>query len=171
MQEQEWIGSIIKSSPNIKFAIINGLEADPITPTYIARLKSRIDFLQAHRIKVIIYIPHYIPYVNINDCVRKLPQEDPSCNFPRKNITNYVSKYLPLINFLKANNPSISFFDQNELFCRNENCSYMKNGAPLSWDMDVNGSGGHFSAFGSDEMAKLFINWANLNLPEILNKP
>jgi hypothetical protein len=171
IQEQDWIGNIVKKSPSIKYAIISGIEADPITPIYIARLRSRIDFLQSQGLTVIVFIPHYIPYVNINDCVRMLPQGDHKCDFHRNNITAYIEKYMPLFDSIKSSNPSVYIFNQNELFCTKEDCSYMKNGGPLSWDMDKNGSGGHFSTYGSDEMAKLFAKWANKYLPEILKNP
>jgi hypothetical protein len=63
---------------------------------------------------------------------------------------------------LGKTNPNVAFFDQNELFCHGENCSFVRDGMPLFRDEFH-----HLSEYGSKELAKVFLSWADKNVPEL----
>jgi len=167
--EQEWIANIVVNSPSIKFAVIDGLDRIP-SDEYIERVRSRINFLEKNNIKVIIFVPHYIPYFSIAGCLsRPLSSTEKNCNFDKTEIDELVNKFNPLISQIKNTNPNVLFFDQNLLFCKNNKCSYLHDGMPLSRDMYFQGNGGHYSIYGSERLAKIFVEWANINLPDIVH--
>ena len=170
-KEQDWIKRVISSSPSIKYAIVDGLLAS-YTPDYVNTLKSEIKFLEEHGIKVVIFTPHIVPAINAESCIgRPLIGVIGKCNFHKDEVQNLNSKFKPLMDSIKISNPNVLFFDQNKLFCKKNNlCSYQMNGVPLSRDIHSGGSGGHLSVYGSEELAKIFVEWAVINLPEFIRQ-
>src|SRR4051812_11234729 len=60
----------------------------------------------------------------------------------------------------------LAIFDQNEVFCKGRQCSLLRDGMPLFRDHE---SESHYSEYGSAQVAKLFVAWAKINLPCILD--
>jgi len=167
--ERDWIDSIIKDSPSLRYAIIDGLLREPGS-TYIKIVKDKIDLLESRGIRVIVFVPHVIPYFDISTCFTRFYLNPPKhdCSFSVKNLEELKSSFLPLYESIKKTNPNVLFFDQNVLFCNGNKCSYILNGLPLSRDMKTEGRGGHFSLYASEELTKIFVEWARVNAPDIL---
>ena len=64
---------------------------------------------------------------------------------------------------ISVSNKNVLFYDQNELFCNNK-CSYIKDGMPLYRDQV------HISEYGSIVLSELFVNWAQQNIPALINQ-
>jgi len=168
LREQKYLEDIIDKSRSVKFAIIDGLERSP-DDKYISRLKKRIDMLEKHKIKVIVFTPHLIHYLDIRSCFARAFRKQVNCDFNIDERTQLADHISPLIRQLSITNPNVVFFDPNDLFCDKEKCSEIRNGMPLSRDLDANGHGGHLSEYGSIELSNIFEKWARINLPQILN--
>jgi peptidoglycan/LPS O-acetylase OafA/YrhL len=168
-REQEWIADIIRNNKTIKYAIVDGLQSNP-SSEYIKGVKSRIDFLESHDIKVIVFMPHYIPYFDIRDCIpTRFSVVKSDCKFNISELNQYLQGFNPVIKEISKTNPKVLFFNQNVLFCNGNDCSYSKNKIPLSRDMQAGGRGGHYSIYASQELTRLFVDWAKQNIPEILD--
>lgn len=167
LKEQQLIDSIVKKSKTIRYAIIDGLRRDP-DESYIARLKKRIDFLESENVKVIVFLPHFIHFTNIKDCLPRPFRDATTCNFDIRERTELLEKFNPLIVSISKSNKNVLFYDQNNLFCDEKQCSLLRNGMPLSRDLTKDEHGGHFSIYASNESAKLFVDWAKKNSPGLL---
>ena len=168
LREQKYLEDIIDKSGSVKFAIIDGLDRSP-SKKYISRVKKRIDMLEKHQIKVIVFTPHFIHFLDIRSCFARAFRKQVNCDFDINERTQLTDKFNPLIRQLSITNPNVIFFDPNDLFCNKEKCSEIRNGMPLSRDLDANGHGGHLSEYGSIELSNIFEKWARTNFPQILN--
>lgn len=167
LKEQALIDSIVKEVKTIKFTIIDGLRRDP-DDKYIERLLRRVDFLQSNNIKVIIFLPHLLHYANIKNCIPRPFREAVNCDFSVDERVELNRSFRPLVEKISAMNKNVLFFDPNNLFCDEIKCSLLRNGMPLSRDLTQDEHGGHLSLYASDELTKLFVEWANKHLPDLL---
>jgi peptidoglycan/LPS O-acetylase OafA/YrhL len=168
--ERDWIDNIIRTSPSLRFAIIDGLLREPAGSAYIKIVKEKIDFLESRGIRVIVFVPHVIPYFDIRTCFSRfilIPSKH-DCSFNVSHLEELKRNFQPHFDSIKKTNPNVLFFDQNVLFCRDNKCSYLLNGIPLSRDMNSEGRGGHFSLYASEELTKIFVEWARVNVPDML---
>jgi peptidoglycan/LPS O-acetylase OafA/YrhL len=174
IDQQRLIDGIIENSRSIKFAILDGLKEKakgkegimPVSDSkYIWLLRKRIDFLESHSIKVIVFVPHFrLPYSPRGCFARPFAIPKNSCEFSASDGDAYLKDFQPIMDEIKKSNPNVLFFNQNSSFCDKEKCVLVRNGLPLFRDS-------HFSEFGSSEMAKTFSDWAALNVPELLSPP
>ena len=74
-----------------------------------------------------------------------------------------LNGFAPVIQALKKTNPNVRFFEQNEIFCAAERCSYVRNGMPLHRDEL------HISEYASIELHSYFNEWAKENVPELFD--
>ncbi|WP_313129056.1 acyltransferase family protein [Stutzerimonas nitrititolerans] len=162
--QQRLINGIVKDSTSLEQVIISGL-ANEIDEDYILRLKKKIDFLESHSIKIIIFTPHVVVDYDIKGCFArpfKSPKND--CIVAIEENEKITNKLKPLIDFISTTNPNVAFFDQNSLFCNGVKCSMIRDGMPLLRD-----SYGHISEYGSVVLAGIFKDWAKKHAPGILN--
>ncbi len=160
LHQRQLIDNIIEKSGSVKYAIVDGLNKNP-DPEYISLLNERIDFLEKHRIKVIVFIPHLIFNYDIRGCFLR-PFKSKDCEFNTEARKNLNEGFKPLVDHLSKTNPNVLFFDQNELFCDAEKCSMLRDGMPLYRDEHH-----HISEYGSIELSRIFTRWASVNIPEI----
>lgn len=161
--QRQFIDHLIETSNSIRYVILDGLDFN-FDATYISRLKERIDFLERHNIKVIIFTPHLIFNYDIRGCFsRPFKAKKNNCELSLDSRRMITEGFRPLVQQLSKTNPNVAFFDQNDLFCNNEKCSMLRNGMPLFRD-----EGKLLSEYGSIELSKLFAQWAGENIPELL---
>ncbi|QBH97925.1 acyltransferase [Limnobaculum zhutongyuii] len=164
-RSQEFINDIIKDNPTIKYVIINGLR-NVIYKDYIRRLKKKIDFLESKGITVIVFIPHIKLGYDIKGCfARPFKTPSKSCEMPISVQKAQLKAYSVMINQFKKTNPNVKFFDQNNLLCKDDTCEFKIDGMPVYRD-----NTDHFSEYASNKLAELFVEWANDNVPNILDK-
>lgn len=164
--QQTFIDNIIRDSGTLRYAILEGLVGNP-DDKYIARLKERIDFLESHHIKVVIFTPHLGLGYDIRACYsRPFQSSTKNCELSLDVRRRLDESFRPLVRQISSTNPGVVFFDQNDLFCNQKKCSMLLNGMPLLRDEFQ-----HVSEYGSIEISKIFVQWARVNLPELLNAP
>ncbi len=163
IREKEFIEKMIVDEASIRYAILDGL-LGVADPQYIARIKSRIDFLEAAGIKVIVFSPHLRPSFDPKLCYstpfRGVAKD---CTFPIAERDSLQKNFKQLTESLSKSNPNTLFFDQNEMYCKDGICSYLSNGMPFHRDA------GHLSEYGSIRLQESFTDWAKRNIPEIFN--
>ncbi|WP_298623561.1 acyltransferase family protein [uncultured Legionella sp.] len=161
-EQQKLINNIINSG-SLKFVIIDGINPNP-DKEYILHLKERIDLIEASGARVIVFYPHIPVDFDIRGCyARPFGKSKENCDLDPVRIKEIVKKYDPLISFIQSSNPDVAFFDRSRLFCKNDKCSFIDDGKPLLRD-----AYGHISEYGSIQLSKLFENWAQHNVPELL---
>jgi len=74
-----------------------------------------------------------------------------------------MKKFDTLVNQVSIEAPETLFFNQNQLFCSQNKCSFVRDGLPLFRDEHH-----HLSEYGSDQLFKIFIEWATINAPEMV---
>lgn len=160
--QQRFYESVIAGQKTIRFAVLDGLNRDPDT-AYISRLRRRIDFLESHGIRVIVFTPHlrlgHHPKACFSTPLNRTPA---NCSFDLAARKAIDEKFEPLVREISKSNPMVRFFDQNDLFCDGQKCSMVSAGMPLARDY------GHVSEFGSLKIQGIFSRWAEKNIPEIL---
>jgi hypothetical protein len=161
--QQKFYEGVIDRSPSIKYVVLDGLKRDP-DPEYIARIKSRIDFLEKRNIRVIVFMPHMRLGFNPRACFTSpMRPESKDCTLSVTQRRQLDEKFQPLVASIRRTNPNALFFDPNDLFCNGETCSMVLDGIPLARDY------GHISEFGSEKLQEYFSAWAQRNLPEMLS--
>lgn len=163
IREKEFIEQMIVDEGSIKYAILDGL-IGASDPQYIARIKARIDFLEASGIKVIIFSPHLRPNFDPKLCYttpfRGIAKD---CTFPIAEREAALKDFKQLADLISKSNPNTLFFDQNEMYCKEAICSYLSSGMPFHRDA------GHLSEYGSIKLQESFTEWAKRNIPEIFH--
>mgnify|MGYP000252194055 CR=1 FL=1 len=164
-QQKSMINDIIDKSGTVKYAIIDGLNPAP-DAAYAARLNTYIGKLEQKAIHVIVFIPHLMLGYDVKGCFArpfKAPINDCTINYDQR--AEIDKAYAPVIAEITKQHPNVRFFDQNQLLCKDDKCTGIQDGMPLYRD-----EYGHFSEFGSIELAKIFTKWAEKNAPGILIK-
>jgi hypothetical protein len=162
-EQRKFIDNIVATNPTIKFVIIDGLSPNP-DKLYIERLQKRITSYESIGLQVILFTPHIKPDFNEKACfttpLRKIAKD---CSFPISERQRLFDNFKPVIDALKTSNPKVLVFEQNEIFCGSDSCSYVKNGMPLHRDE------GHTSEYESIQLQTYFTSWAKNNIPQIFN--
>ena len=165
-REQKFIDAIILNSHTVKFVIVDGLRRDP-DEKYIKRLAGRLSKFENAGIQVIVMYPHFLHHVDINRCFDRPFLVAINCDFGIDEVVDLRHLFAPLINSFSSGHPLVKFYDQNDLFCSDKFCSPVQDGHPLTGDLRSDGHGGHFNRYGSEQSAKLFIDWLRINEPRI----
>lgn len=164
LKKQElFIDNLIKSNKSLKYAIVDGLSPNA-SKDKIEKLKSRIDFLENEKIKVIVFTPHIQIGFNPKACFKTQFRDAKDCSFSPDVRQLLLEKFKPTIEALSQSNPDVLFFEQNEVFCDQGKCSYILDGMPLHRDS------GHTSEYGSIKLQTFFTEWARSNAPGIFEK-
>jgi len=159
------INSIIEKDKTIKYAILDGLDLKP-DDNVITTTEERISYLEGNGIKVIVFVPHIKANHDLKGCFsRPLKSGPSSCDVSPHARETAFNDFKPLVDKVSSKHPAVLFFDQNELFCNFLGCSFTRNGMPLFRD-----EYSHYSEYASTELAKLFVKWAEKNVPGILEK-
>ena len=85
-----------------------------------------------------------------------------ACEFDNGIREPFTQKFLPVMQYIRNVAPQVRFFDPNDLFCDGRRCRLTNDGMPLFRDR------AHLSEHGSILLGKLFGQWAETNLPEML---
>lgn len=162
-RQNQFIRQLVERTPTLQYVMINTLEAR-LSPKGINMILEEVSFLQKQGIKVVIFLPTVVPNFNPLACYKiPLRGEPRSCHFPNLDRQKILERFEPTRQALLAASKDTLFFDQNVLFCDedNDNCSYLRDGLPLFRDK------GHISEIASMMLQEYFTRWAQLNLPEI----
>jgi len=157
----EYIDQLISREKTIRYAIIDGLQSRS-DEAYSLAVRQRIEKLRALGIRVIVFFPHLRPGFDPKSCVGR-PFVSPvrSCAFQAQERVDARSDFQKLFDDISGQYPDVLFYDQNELYCRGPECSYMLNGIPLFRD-EV-----HISEYASLKVQEKFSAWAKTHVPEI----
>ena len=162
-REKQFIQKLILDEGSIRYAVLDGLKKTPDNK-YIAQIKDWIDFLESAEIKVIVFTPHIRPGFDPKLCyTTPFRSVTKDCSFPIKDKEIALKQFQPLIDSIKKSNPKTLFFDQNEMYCNEDNCSYLIKGMPLYRDAE------HISEYGSIKLQDSFTAWAQKVIPEIFH--
>ena len=157
------INDIVAKERSIRFVVIGGLNG-PFDEEYISLLRKRIDYYEGFGVQVIIFTTHMAPGFHPKACfptpLKRLVRD---CTFPLRERQARFDELKPVIDALSKSNPKVRFFEQNEMYCRNGECSFVLNGMPLHRDE------AHLSEFGSIELQKHFTEWARQNVPGLFD--
>lgn len=160
--QQDFIDNIIQQSGAVKFVIMGGLVEKP-NRIYIERLEERIRKIQSMGAEVIIVNPHIRPKFGPYKCSsRPYKFIETNCTFSKSLIEESNNRFKPLVDSISKSNPSVKFFNPNDIYCNMYSCSFVHDGLPLNRDL------GHLSTYGSEVLAKNFIDWAKINAPKLL---
>ncbi len=162
LHQQEYINNMIKNNKSLKYAIVAGIEGS-FNEDRIARFRQTVDFLEQQNIRVILVSPNVRPSYDVKGCLPRpsaAPEYD--CIAPLSERASHDVNIKPLFDSLKKTNPKVLFFDSNDMFCNEKECSYMLNGMPAFRDEFA-----HFSEYASNLQALYFERWAKNKLPEI----
>ena len=163
-QEQLELIDRIVAQGSVKYAIIDGLSPSQSADT-IDRVSKGVDYLEAHGVRPIIFVPHITTTGDLKGCfARPLKAPQKQCTFDASLRANFEKPFQPLINTFAKTHPEIKFFYQNDLFCDKKKCSFVLDGMPIFRDQFS-----HYSVYASDRMADLFSKWAATNQPNILS--
>ena len=162
LRQQGFIDQIVERSNSIRYVILDGLKRNP-DPDYVSRLKERIDFLERHHVKVIVFTPQISIDYDIRSCFsRPFKPVGRNCEISVDARTKRTEDFKPLVDQLSLTNPGVVFFDQNALYCNIVKCSVVRDGMPLFRDEFQ-----HLSEYGSVAMSRTFTEWARTNIPEL----
>ena len=167
--QEKFIDKVIIENRSIRYAILDGLLSSDRAiyfpdAAYIHHLKERIDFLESHGVQVIVFYPHLLVDLDLRECFgRPLFPAKRDCTLPLNLREDLNAHFKPLVDSIHASNPKVLFFDQNDLFCDDRNCSLIRDGLPLYRDEYH-----HISVFGSIRIAENFVAFLRQNLPEAL---
>ncbi|WP_131779928.1 acyltransferase family protein [Legionella bozemanae] len=160
LHQEKFINNIIKQNVgSLKYAIIAGVRG--ASKEYLARMKSRIDFLEKNHIKVIVFLPHLIfNKKDVKSCIRPFSSTT-GCRSDLKERNALIPFHQAVIKTISKTNPDVVFFDPNDLFCDEKKCSIIDtNGLPFYRDQL------HISEYGSIKLVGLFQKWVEKNLSE-----
>jgi peptidoglycan/LPS O-acetylase OafA/YrhL len=161
-KQKTLIDEIIRKTPSLKFILIAGIN-DNLSTQQMIIAKERIDFIESRGIKVVVFKPHIVPEFLLKQCYsRPLRPAKKQCDFDNSFRNDIVASFEPFVNFISINDSKALFFDPNSIYCEKNRCSFIHNGLPLIRDL------GHYTEYGSTEVASNFVNWAKLNLPDII---
>ncbi|MFJ2485965.1 acyltransferase family protein [Pseudomonas sp. NPDC087639] len=174
---------IVADHPSIKYAIISALwprfdeqgrEIDMVTgqgPTYQLNmaaayekfLNDKVAFLRSHGVQTIIFGPKPEVMYDPRTCfTRPFASAANDCIVTKSQADKQQAGINEVIQRVKAKNPDVQIFDQNDLFCSGSECSLIEDGLPLLRDYR------HYSEFGSRQIISRFADWAKTNAPGIL---
>lgn len=164
-KQKTFINKIIKNNESLEYIIVDGLSENQNKET-IDILLDRMKVINELRndIKIIIFYPHVkIPFHPANCYRRNILGNKVDCKFSVKVKEDIKNNFFPLIEELNKHNYNISYFDQNVVFCNDNECSYVKNDLPLYRD-----SSPHTSEYSSILLQNHFNEWLMLNNIDML---
>jgi peptidoglycan/LPS O-acetylase OafA/YrhL len=162
LHQRELIDQIVAQG-SVRYAIIDGTNPNQ-SPESIARVAERIDYLEAHGVKPIIFVPHIMTDGDLKGCfARPLKAPVRDCTVDLSVRRRYEVPFQPLIDAFAKIHPEVKFFNQNDLICGRKKCSFVLDGMPVFRDQYS-----HYSVFASDKLADMFVKWAKVNEPGIL---
>ena len=163
--QQKFYEKLIDQHRSIKYVILDGLKRDP-DEAYIARIRQRIDFLEARGIAVVVFGPHLRLGFNPRACfTTPMRTASRDCTFSLLERNRIEEQFKPLVESIAKTNQKVRFFWQNDIYCNAENCSMVRDGLPLARDY------GHITELGAVRLQEHFTHWALENLPSILEAP
>ncbi len=149
--QQKLIDEIVTAS-RPKLVIVAGIDPNHDGGRTEA-LRNRIDFMERHGARVIVFWPHARPGGDIKGCFDR-PFKDPkkSCEITPADRKKIEDGFSPIMKSIKATNPNVIFFDPTEAFCTAGKCSFVIDGLPAIRDQY-----GHFSRHASRVVGTEFI--------------
>ncbi|MEI9940712.1 MAG: acyltransferase family protein [Pseudomonadota bacterium] len=162
--QRQLIDELVKKAGTVKYAIIDGLSYQR-DDEFIPNLERRVTFLEENGIQVIVFVPHIrANHRNLRGCfARRLHPRALNCDLEPTARDDMNKDFAPVVARLSHSHPAVKFFDQNQVFCDAKGCSLIRDGMPLFRDQRS-----HYSEYGSEQVAKLFVAWAKTNAPGIL---
>jgi peptidoglycan/LPS O-acetylase OafA/YrhL len=169
VKEQSYIDNLIVDQ-GVKFAVLDGIDREAFNNVdYALRLIDRINFLEKNKVTVVVFMPHYLEYIDIKKCVYRPFREAGDCAIRQSDIADFHMKFSPLEMYIK-NNSNAKIYYQDSILCSGSECNFIVDKNPIFRDLQIGGRGGHYSAFGSVESAKDFVKWASIEVPELVHE-
>jgi peptidoglycan/LPS O-acetylase OafA/YrhL len=164
-QQIKFISNVLATEPSIKFVIIGGISKSPDN-NYIDKMYVRLNYLTEMHKKIVIFLPHVKLNYDPRKCLaRPLAHTHQNCKIDTKELEIFRKKYMPIIKKISSHYKNVFFFDPNMAFCDAKMCNFMSSGIPLLRD-----ASGHFSEQGVNQLSISFIEWAQKEIPELLNE-
>ena len=114
---------------------------------------------------MIVFTPHIKPVFHPKSCFN-IPllenRELKDCSFDVSVRNDLYENITPLIDEISQTHPNVLFFEQNEVFCPNNKCSYVLDNLPLHRDP------GHTSEYASIKLQEYFTKWVEINYRKLL---
>lgn len=159
--QEKFIDDLVVANKSIRYAILAGINRDP-DPLYKQRLRERVDFLESHGVKVILFVPHLKASFDIRECyTRPLAPRRSDCTVPLSARDDLNARFKPIADYVRATNPQTLIFDENSVFCESGKCNVIRDGLPLYRDQFD-----HISEYGSALVAQSLANFLQQKLPD-----
>lgn len=163
-EQQAFINDIVTREGSVRYAILGGMPGIKVALPYLKRLKRRIDFLEEQGIRVIVFVPHVRLGYDIRSCyARPFAAASNDCLLPLSAYQAVKDNFAPIQSYLEQTNPKVLFFDQNQIFCNDQQCSFKLPVLPAFRDEYA-----HLSEFASRLVFERFVEWARVNVPDML---
>lgn len=119
----------------------------------------RLEEVRAIADSIVVVAPWMIPRISPEDCLVRPVRLGVlgDCEVPRDVWRSQEQEWLELRSEISGHFPEVKFFDPNPAFCDAEKCYFVLDGLPVMRDRS------HLSVYGSELVAKLFVEWANEN--------
>jgi peptidoglycan/LPS O-acetylase OafA/YrhL len=161
VRQRKFIDELVGRASSIKFAVFSGGSREPDFE-YIERVRERIRFFESKGIQVVIVTPHITPGFHPVACFRTpLRPVAKDCTVSVSERKALYKGFRLLIDEISRSNPSVLFFEPNDVFCTESRCSFVRDGMPLHRDST------HMSEYASIMLQDSFTEWAKENLAEI----
>lgn len=162
--QNAFIDKILNDTPSIHTVIVDGL-SDSSNAEYVNGVSQRLKELDRDGVQIVVFAPHYKRDFDIRGCFSR-PFASPKfvCDIPPAEYTNLTKANTLLEQQLASRVPGILFFEQNQAFCKEGQCSLIADGYPLIRDGYY-----HISEHASELVGDAFVKWAETNYPAILS--
>lgn len=126
---------------------------------FMAGLDKRISMLEAHHIRVVLFLPKPELHHDIRDCFNRpfIEGRGQKCKLDRATEAKDFKYFDEAVYKLAKHHPNMIVYDKFDAFCEGNTCDFMPNNRPLLRDDE------HLSEYASELLINKFIAWAEKN--------
>jgi peptidoglycan/LPS O-acetylase OafA/YrhL len=164
LQKDFIFNEIISFYSSLKLIVIDGLPLD-FDSEYKNRFEEQVKEIRSvlPDVNIVVFNQHLRPGFNPSKCYRYDVFQAKNCDISISKRTENEVAFNSFKKDVLSYDERVMFFDQNDVFCNEEKCSFIRNGLPLHRDR------GHTSEFASEVLHDYFTPWLRLNIPDLLN--
>ena len=137
-----------------------------LSESYSERIVDRVGQIRAAGSHVVVILPHIRSTYPVRGCfARPLLSPTYTCEISRETIEAFRAGSAPLALAVHRKFPEVVVFDPNEVFCSNEQCSFVLDGRPMFRD-----EYDHFTIHASEVAVRAMIEQIRSERPDFLSQ-